>query len=80
MIDPHSEKLKISDQKFSYKDTKKADRTVSIPKMVSGQETYRIIKYVALALLAARYLLSRLPDATLQAPLVLLGRGACFSF
>ena len=40
-----------SDQKFSYKDTKKTDRTVSIPKMVSGPETYRIVKYAALALL-----------------------------
>ncbi len=37
--------------KFTYKDTKKADRTVSIPKMVSGQQTLRIVKYAALALL-----------------------------
>ena len=41
----------ISGQKFGYKDTKTADRTVSIPKMVSGQGTCRIIKYAALALL-----------------------------
>ena len=45
------EGVEESGQKFGYKDTKKADRTVSIPKMVSGPETYRIVKYAALALL-----------------------------
>ncbi len=42
-----------SDQKFSYTDTKKAERTVTIPKMEAGLETNRIFKYIALALLGA---------------------------
>jgi putative aldouronate transport system permease protein len=40
-----------SDQKFSYVDTKKADRTVTIPKQVGGTAAHRVVQYAALALL-----------------------------
>lgn len=40
-----------SDQKFNYVDTKKAERTVTIPKTVAGTGTHRTIQYIAIALL-----------------------------
>ena len=40
-----------SDQKFSYVDTKNANRTVTIPKMTGGTGAHRVIQYAAMALL-----------------------------